>query len=423
MPDAVAVAVQPDTLEQKFAKIESAASAAAEVPPVVTPATTPEETPAAVPGTEETPAEQPSEGEPTEETEVDLEAVPETSGDFTKYKPLFKENPELRQILGREKAFSEIQGEQPFSEFRRIHELIPTVTDAQQLVEEAENTREFGRIYRESPQDFVSNLRESDPYAFQKLANQLPDILAKTDVNLWREQATSYLNPVLQNLYSIATQSKDEELTKAVQLVAQQLGITGNRPSATAANPEVEELRRKLQEKEQSETSKEFDSFWGQTDNVVIERTVGEIEASLKKALPAATESQMRRMVNEAYSQTLETLGAQPQFMAQMNAHRANAEKGKRSISDHNAIVQFATSRAKLVIPRVAAKVASEWSDSILQTSKKTVEKKQAIAAKTKDVGAGPQATTSAAAAVPKTGKRTVEDIFKELESGTYVRR
>lgn len=426
MSTAVVIPAVPEqlSLEQKFAKIEGAAASAAveEVKPAATPAVTPEETPAAVPPAEVTPPEEPTEGE-TPEAEVDLEAVPETSGDFGKYKGLFRENPELRQILGREKAFSEMQGEQPFSEFRRIHELIPTVMDAEKLVEEAENTREFGRIYRESPKDFISNLRESDALAFQKLASELPDILAKTDLNLWREQATSYLEPVLQNLFGIATQGKDEELIKAVQLVAQNLGITGGRRSSPIANPEVEELKRKLAEKEKSETSQAFESFWKQTDDKVIDRTLVDIEGALKKALPDATESQMKRMVNEAYSQTLESLGAQPQFVAQMDTYRQSAMKGRQGISEHNAIVDFATKRAKLVIPRVAAKVASEWSDSILQKSKATTEKKQAIAAKTKDVGSGPQATTSAAAATPKTGKRTAEDVFKALESGTYVRR
>lgn len=417
------VTPQPDTLEQKFAKIEGAAASAATetVTPAATPAATPEETTAAVPPAEATPGEQPTEGEQPEETEVDLEAVPETSGDFSKYKQYFKDAPELRQILGREKAFSEMQGEQPFSEFRRIHELIPTVTDAEKLVEEAENTREFGRIYRESPQEFVSNLRESDPNAFRNLAENLPDILAKVDVNLWREQATSYLEPVLSNLYN---QSKDEAFKQAVQLVYQELGLSGARRTSPASNPEVEELKRQLAEKNKSESDQAFQSFWGQTDEAVINRTVTEIEGALKKALPTASEKQMRRMVNEAYSQTLESLGSQPQFVAQMDTYRQNAIKGRQGIAEHNAIVDFATKRAKLVIPRVAAKVASEWSESILATNKQTVEKKQAIAATTKDVGAGPQATTSATnAAAPKAGKRTAEDIFKELESGSYVRR
>jgi len=409
-----------DTLEQKFAKIESGTASAAVEPGTPTPSVeAPVTPPAAVPGQET--AEQPIEGAEPEETEVDLETAPETSGDFAKYKPLFKENPELRQILGQHKAYTEMRGEQAWEEFKQIHERVPTLTDAERLVEESEQAREFGKTFRESPVQFVESLKQSDPHAFTKLVSDLPQILAKTDLNAWRDQAASYIDPVLNNLYGIAARDKNEALTQAVQLVAQSLGIAPGRTASPASNPEVEELRKKLQEKEQAEGSQAFESFWSQTDSTVIERTVTEIESTLKKAAPNASEAQLKRMVKEVYSGTLEALSSQPQFVAQMDNYRQSAQKGKQGISDHNAIVDFATKRAKIVIPRVARDVASEWNKSILQTSKQTTERKQAVAATTKDVGAGPQATSSAAAAVPKNGKLTSEDIYKQLEAGTYV--
>jgi polyhydroxyalkanoate synthesis regulator phasin len=418
---ATAVVTPPaDTLEQKFAKIESAAPSAGAEEVVPPPSTeTPDTPPAAVPG-QETPAEKPDEG--VEETEVDLDAAPETVGDFAKYKHLFKDQPELRQILGQHKAYTEMRGEQPWEEFKQIHERVPTLADAERLVEESENAREFGRMYREDPVQFISSLKESDTNAFTRLVSDLPQILAKVDVSAWKEQAASYVDPVLNNLYRFATQEKNEALQQAVQLVAQACGITPGRSVAPANNPEVEELRRQLQEKNQAEGQQAFESFWSQTDNAVIENAVTEIEATLKKAAPNATAAQLKRMVQEVYQGTISALGSQPQFVAQMDSYRQSAMKGKQSISDHNAIVDFATKRAKLVIPRVARDIASEWNKSILQTSTATTQQKQAIAAKTKDVGAGPQATTSAAAAAPKSGKRTAADVWRELESGNYVK-
>lgn len=419
---ATAVVTPPaDTLEQKFAKIESNAASAAAIPGTPSPSVeTPATPPAAVPG-QETPAEKPIEGVEPEEAEVDLEAAPESSGDFSKYKPLFQENPELRQILGREKAFSEMQGEQPFSEFKEIHERVPTLADAERLVEESSNAREFGRTYRENPVQFVESLRQSDPNAFGKLISDLPNILAKTDVNSWRAQATSYLDPVLANLHGIAVRENNEALQQAVQLVAQSLGIAPGSRTAAVGNSEVEELRKKLAEKENSEGQQAFQNFWSQTDAKVMDQSVSEIESTLKKIVPSATEPHMKRMVGEVYTNLLAALGAQPQFVAQVDTYRQNAKKGRMGISDHNAIVDFSFKRAKLAIPRIARDVAAEWNESILQTNNKKIEQKSAIAAKTKDVGSGPQATTSAAAAVPKSGKMTSEDIFKAMESGTYV--
>ena len=408
-----------DTLEQKFAKIESGAASAAATPEVPPPSTETPEPPAAVPGQET--AEQPTQGVEPEETEVNLDEVPEGTGEFSEFKDQIKSAPKLRQILGQHKAYVEMRGDQPWEEFKGIHERVPTLADAEKLVEESEQARAFGKTYRESPAEFVESLRQSDSHAFTKLVSDLPQILAKTDVNAWRDQAASYIDPVLSNLYGIAARDKNEALAQAVQLVAQSLGIAPGRTASPASNPEVEELRKKLQEKEQSEGTQAFESFWGQTDSVVINRTVTEIEATLKKAAPNASEATMKRMVREVYDKTLQALGEQPQFVAQMENYRQGAQKGRQGISDHNAIVDFATKRAKLVIPRVARDIASEWSKSILQTSKQTIETKQAIAAKTKDVGSGPQATSSAAAAVPKNGKRTSEDVWKEMESGNYV--
>src|SRR5215475_4626253 len=128
----------PETDVQVIEKLESAAETPA---PPTEPVTPPADT-AAVPPAEETPKEQPIAGdEPVEETEVDLDQTPESSGDFPKYKPLFKENPELRQILGREKAFSELG---TFSEVKGIIERVPTLEDAETLAGQAENHRALG---------------------------------------------------------------------------------------------------------------------------------------------------------------------------------------------------------------------------------------------------------------------------------------
>src|SRR5258708_2622027 len=175
--------------------LERLETPAAATPAVVPPEAKPEETTAAMPPAEATPTVQPTEGQPTEtpevEPELDLEQVPESSGDFPKYKPLFKEHPELRQILGREKAFSELGA---FSEVRSIIERVPTITDAEQLVEDAENKRTFGKSFREDVPTFVESLKESDPLAFSTFAKELPKVLAETAPELYTEQARYYVN-------------------------------------------------------------------------------------------------------------------------------------------------------------------------------------------------------------------------------------
>lgn len=421
------------SLETVLEKTETAASGAA-----ATPAASPtaQETPKEVqqPAVEQpkaTPAEQPTSAatQPEIETEPDLEAVPEGSGDYEKFKKVFESHPdlktELKQIIGREKAFSELAPNGSFSDVREILQRIPTVEDAETLTSQAENAKAFGEAFRGDRVSFVESLKESDPLAFQALATELPDILAQTDEKLYTEQARVYTNRVMSNTLAIAQQSGDAELLKAAQLVAQFLGVRpGDSPARPGAdNSEAARLRKQLQERDEADASSAFNSFWSQTDEVIINSGIAEVERTLKQALPNATPKQMQRMVKETWDKTLENLNAQPQFRAQLDTYRASAKKGRVGIADHKAIVDFGTRRAKLVIPKVARDVISEWSKEVLQLSKETLDKKKDIAANTRDVGTGPQGTTSAAA--PSNGNakpRSMESIFQSIENRSYAK-
>lgn len=414
------------SLETVFAATE--ASAAPVAVPAASPTAKPEEvkptpTPAEEPKAA-TPAEQPVAAEPQpEETEPNIEEAPETSGDFQKYKPLFKDNPELRNIIGREKAFSELGN---FSDVRAIVERIPTVEDAETLVSQAESAKNFGETYRNDLPGFIDSLKESDPLAFHQFATKLPDVLAETSPELFTEQARIYTNRVLSNTLLIAQQSGDENLLNAARLVAQYLGIQPGQATETRPdNSEAARLRKQIQDRDKADADTAFQSFWGQTDEVIISNSVTEIDRTLKQALPNATPKQLERMSKEVWTKTLENLNAQPQFRSQLDQFRANAQKGRQGIADHKAIVDFGTRRAKLVIPKVAKDVISEWSKEVLQLNTETLTKKKDIAASTKDVGTGPQGTTSAAE--PSTNgngqKRSVNSIFERIESGNYAKQ
>lgn len=401
-----------------------------------TPADSPTAQPAAEPA-KQTPAEEPKPGvvqpgpeqpgqtpvEPAIEEEPNIEEAPATSGDFAKYKLLFKDNPELRNIIGREAAFSELGN---FSDVREIVSRIPTVEDAEVLTSQAENAKAFGETFRGDRVAFVESLKESDPLAFQALAAELPDILAQTDEKLYMEQARSYTNRVLSNTLAIAQHSGDKDFLAAVQLVAQYLGVQpGNAAPRGPDNSEAARLRKQLQERDQSDANQQFESFWNATDEVIIGNTVSEIERTVKQALPNATAKQIERIKKEVYDKTLENLNAQPQFRSQLDQYRNNARGGRVGIADHKAIVDFGTRRARLVIPKVAQSVISEWSKEVLQLSSDTLTKKKEIAASTKDAGSGPQGTSSAAAATTNgNGKpRSMESVFSEIENRNYVKR
>lgn len=422
------------SLESVLEKTETAASGAATTtaasPTVQKPA---EEVPrpAEEPQKTTTPTEQPTPVTPEPEAEPDLDTVPEGSGDYDKFKKVFEAHPdlkgELKHIIGREKAFSELAPNGSFSDAREILQRIPTVEDAEQLTTQAENAKTFGETFRSDRVSFVESLKESDPLAFQALAAELPDILAQTDEKLYTEQARTYTNRVISNTLAIAHQSGDAKFLEAVQLVAQYLGVTPAtaQPRATESS-EVARLRKQLAERDASEASSTAETFWSATDEAIISSATAELERVVKQALPNATPKQLERINKEVWNKTLETLNSQPQFRQQINSYKDAAfKKGRVGISDHKQIVDFGTRRAKLVIPKVAKDVISEWSKEVLQLSSTTNDKRQQIAATTKDVGTGPQGTTSTAVQTPPNGAkpRGLSSIFNEIESGAYVKR
>src|SRR5882672_12175639 len=111
-------------------------------------------------------AEEPTSQVTEPEAEPDLDLIPEGSGDYEKFKKVFETHPELKSelkhIIGREKAFSEMAPNGSFSDTREILQRIPTVEDAETLTEQAENARSFGETFRSDRSTFIESLKESD---------------------------------------------------------------------------------------------------------------------------------------------------------------------------------------------------------------------------------------------------------------------
>lgn len=385
---------------------------------------------------EEQPKADTPEGQPTSEvtepeTEPDLEQPSEGSGDYEKFKAVFESHPELKAdlkaIIGREKAFTELAPNGSFSEAREILTRIPSVADAEQIVTASENLRQLGQKFREDLPGFVEGLKESDSLAYTQFINKLPELLAETDDASYRQQSRTYNQTWIRNVAILAQQAGDQELLAAAQVLASKFNLQMN-AEATAPSKDTSEnarLKKLLAERDQQDSETRFNTFWSATDQEVMNSTVSQIETSINEALPNATQAQRQRMVKEAYDKTLELMNAQPQTLTQINQYRENARKGKQGIADHKQIISFINGRTKTVVPRAVKGVIDEWSKSVLKLNSSKIEKQQSIAAKSRDVGSGPQATTSAGAnRSASNGKpRGVDSIIKSLAEGSYVKK
>lgn len=352
------------------------------------------------------------------EPEVDLDETPESSGDFDKYKPLFAANPELRAILGREQAFSDIAPNGSFRELKSIVERVPSLEDAETLANDSANHRAMGETFRRDPLGFTESLKENDPFAFQQFAQRLPEILAQTDPALYEQQAKFYSNGVLDHLFTAAQRSGNEQDALAVQMVARQLGVQlgGQRLQPINDNSEVARLRRELAEKNNSDAQGRAESFWDGTQTEHYQTSASEIESMIKTSSPNVTPGQLKRMTSEVWEKVNSRLAQQPQTMAQINQFKASVGKGKTGASDHKAIVDFAMRRTRQLMPIVWKEVSKEWSDQVVATNKEKLDKKKGVTST-----AAPVVTSSARQPAAKTGlKKTFGNVFDALRNGTY---
>ena len=392
-------------------------------------ATTTEE-PKVAPPTTEVPAEgtqQPVEGQPEVpetpvpaetaevETEPDLDATPETSGDFAKYKPLFTEHPELRNIIGREKAFSELG---PFSEVREIVQRIPTLEDAETLASQAENLKEFSETFRGSPAQFAERLQELDKPAFVELvkALQSPEVLENVAPHLLRERVQSDVHRALEATYA---QARTDEERAALQIVARMWNYREPAvPQQAPVNSELEKLKREKAERENADRESRFNSFYAGTDDAIISTSVAEIQTGIRKAYPQVNEEQLKTLTERAWKNVTQSVNAQPQTRAQVQRYLDDAKKGRDSLQQQKALVSFVTGRNSKQIP-VAVKEAVSWlTKQIISTNVAQIDKRKAIAQTTKDVGTGVQGTTSAAAGAPPTPqKKTFNSVMERLNN------
>lgn len=370
------------------------------------------------PATPETPTT-PETAEVTEpETdEINLEST-EVEG-WDKYKDAFKDKPELgrewRNVLGQRNAYVELG---PLSDVREIVQRIPTVEDAETLASQAENLKVLSETFRDSPIEFAERLQELDKTAYLELVTRLssPEVLQEVAPHVLQQRVQSDVHRALEATYA---QAGTDEERAALQIVARMWNYRPNQaPAPAPVNSELEKLRKEKQEREQNDSKARYQEFYGQTDTAIAENSLSEIQSSIKKVMPNVNEEQLKTLTQRAWQNVIKTVNEQPQTKAQINRYLQDAQKGRDGLEQHRAMVSFVTGRNSKQIP-VAVKEAVNWlTKQIINSNTTQIDKRKAIAEKTKDVGTGVQGTTSAAAGAPPVPtKKTFNSVMDRLNA------
>lgn len=389
---------------------------------------------AASPDKEIPPAEvKPKEGEKApeelEEKEPDLEERPALPDDaFHKLREdgTFKAHPELRGIIGRHEAYSELG---TVAEFRQLRETFPTQEDVEKVTGAADELRVASETFREDPAAFTETLREIDAEAFKKFTLEFPKAVAQLDPSTYSVMRAGVFEDALGLLRDSAEADQNQELLdqlEAVAVVALGRGLSARSRMAARPDPrdaELTRLRKATEDRERTDRQQEFQQFHSAVETAYMDQCLAEIEALVVKALPGVVADDKQDIVREVWDKLQETLTAQPQTKAYaQKMYQDAAEKSRVGATEQKALVDFLVKRAKLAIPGPGTRaVLAKWTRRLVSANQEELEKRRKVAAQGKDAGgpagapAKPTAGSPPAAAPAK--RKTEDEIFAELEA------
>ncbi len=406
--------------------------AARETPPAEEPAK-----PAEAPAEEAKPSEEEKPAEPAPEEEPDLEARPElpegayhkyaqaqVTGEDGKATPLFKAFPELRGVIGRHEAYSDLGS---ISELRDLRTKFPSNEDAEHIVENAQSFEKWGAEFLDDPKTFTATLLESDQQAFLKLAETLPSVIAEQFPDVAVRQARQTIEATMRNWLSTAEQARDEDLHNALAIVAERAGINARvMAGPPAQDPEVSRLRKQLADRENADKVASFKGFASSVESAFTESVLAEIQAQTVKSFPqlaevatdtpsvaASKKSDLKDIVREIWQELQDALDHQPQTAAQVKKAYESAKAGRNGEQERKALSEFLVTRAKQTLPAIKSRVITKWARRIVDASK----------AAPKKIAPTPAVARPAAPAAPTkpAARRGEEQILDDLITGRYA--
>ncbi len=356
-------------------------------------------------------------GEP--EIEESVESKP-----FSEYKDAIQSHPELRTVLGREKAFSELFPK--FSEAKQLRDWFPSQEDAERIVDEANNLRTMGETFRNDPAGYMDSLRGSDPTAYQRLVESMPTYLSQADPNLYTAVARPIVNTVFDNLYDAAVAAGDKDFaSKLIEIANKGLGINlgGYRPQTNTANSETERLRQQLKERDDRDRQSGYQSFVQETDDAFSSAVMQHIDDVLDKS--TFPEKVKETIKSRLWTSVNATMKNQPAVKREVETLYAKAAAGRATRAEQSKLIDFLKQRAISQIPSLYKSEAATWAKVVVTKNKEDIERKQGIANTTKDAGSGAGSTGAAKVATvrPSGVRKNIDDVLAAARSGTYARK
>ena len=374
--------------------------------------------------------------ETSEESEGvdDLEALPEERplAEVTEpddFKPAFKDHPELRDSWYAAQAYREVFG--TVKEAQSVRDALPegmsSLNEMQENLDRLSGLEEkFYSSETDGPDQFLAALYKEDHDAYSGVSNAN-----------FRNHLAHYLQQ--------ASSQNDEELSEAVKVLWQRSPATQETllpgqqgPAATGAASQDPRLRnieareRRLREQESRHKQEAQISFANRVQDEVDSHLNESILSHLNNTIGKRTslgEGALNRMVSEIFD------GVSGQIRNNAQLRRTIAQSVKSGDLGHkhaSSLAEMLAKRSRQLVPGVAAKVAKDWSDTVLNRNKLRVKERETQAERV-DLGGGgsPSAQSITGGGKPPDAKqidyqKTTDDMILRdeyvLKDGTTVR-
>jgi hypothetical protein len=265
----------------------------------------------------------------------------------TKYPNFFKEFPDMRHVLFREKEYTAIY---------------PTVDDAKEAQSNSTDFTWFREMLQtgtpEKFDEFLSGVKQGGPQMLTNMATNFLPSLYKADRDMYFKVTTPVADSLLKNAYKAARQSGNENLANAALHIAQwALG------DARYASGELKAEQPKTETKS-DDFSKERDAFYMERyrENQV---NIGNeartrIKSEIKKGLDpngVFNDFMTDTLVDKIWAEIGQELEKDPQHMGAMNSLWKHAKNAGFAGDWKNRILSAYLSGARAQMPAIRARI------------------------------------------------------------------
>jgi hypothetical protein len=291
-----------------------------------------------------------------------------------KYPNFFKDFPDIRHAIFREKEYTAIY---------------PTVDDAKEAQSNSTDFSNFRDMLQtgtpEKFDEFLSGVKQGGPQMLGNMAVNFLPSLYKADRDMYFKVTTPVADSLLKNAYKAAKQSGNENLANAALHIAQwALG------DARYASGELKTDQPKVESAAADSFSKERDAFYMERYNET-QRSVGseartKIKAEIKKGLDpngVFNDFMTDTLVDKIWAEIGQELEKDPQHMGAMNSLWKHAKNAGFAGDWKNRILSAYLSGARAQMPAIRARIrAAALADKKVQvaavaaTAEKSLERK-----------------------------------------------